>query len=62
MYNIMYLINPRCMHEGYDSRSVCIDVSVSTLTATYMYSIYLVCMSKVQFYKIPYGVPNTCIV
>ena len=32
-------------------------MSVTTLTVT-----YLVCESKVQFYKVPYGVPNTYIV
>ena len=32
-------------------------VSVTELTAT-----YLVCESKVRRYKIPYGVPNACIV
>ena len=36
---------------------LCICVSVTTLTAT-----YLVCESKVQFYKVPYSVPNACIV
>ena len=50
------MINPRHMHEGYGSHSVCVCVclSVTTLTAT-----YLVCESKLQCYKVPYGVPNT---
>ena len=53
------LVNPRHMREGYGSYSVCvcICVSVTTLTAT-----YLVCESKMWFYKVPYGVPNVCIV
>ena len=40
--------------ESYSSCSVC--VSVTKLAAT-----YLVCKSKVQCYKIPYGIPNTLI-
>ena len=36
---------------------VCICVSVTTLTAT-----YLVCESKMRLYKVPYSVPNICIV
>ena len=49
------LINPRCMREGYGSRSVCL--SVNKLAAT-----YLVYKSKLQCYTIPYGIPNACIV
>ena len=43
------------MREGYGSHSVCL--SVTKLAAT-----YLVCESKVQHYKVPYGIPNACIV
>ena len=32
-------------------------LSVTKLAAT-----YLVCESKLQYYKVPYGVPNACIV
>ena len=44
------------MREGYGSHSVCVSVrlSVTTLAAT-----YLVCESKLQCYKVPYGVPNS---
>ena len=31
------IINPRCMREGYGSRSVCVCVSVSALAATYLF-------------------------
>ena len=48
------VINPRRMHGGYGSRSVCL--SVTALAAT-----YLVCKSKVRCYKFPYGVSNLCI-
>ena len=45
------------MREGYGViLCMCICVSVTTLTAT-----YLVCDSKIWFYKVPYGVPNVCI-
>ena len=43
------------MREGYGSHFVCL--SVTTLAAT-----YLVCKSKVQYCKVPYGIPNACIV
>jgi hypothetical protein len=48
--------------KGYGNRSVCLSVcpsvrlSVTTLTAT-----YLVYESKVRCYKVPYSVPNACI-
>ena len=45
------LINPRCMREGYGSRSVCL--SVITLAAT-----YLVCESNLLCCNVPYGVPT----
>ena len=32
---------------------LCVSVSVTKLAAT-----YLVCESKVRFYKVPYGIPN----
>ena len=53
------VFNPLCMREDYVSHSVCvyICVSVTMLTAT-----YLVCKSKIWFYKVPYGVPNAYIV
>ena len=45
-YSMAYMFNPRCMHKGYGSHSVCecmsVCVSVTTLVAT-----YLICMSKV---------------
>ena len=47
----IYIINPRCMCRS--SRSVSVCLSVTKLAAT-----YLVCESKVQRYKVPYGVPN----
>ena len=47
------LINPRHMREGYGTRSVCVTKLAPT---------YLVCESKVQYYKVPCGVPNACIV
>ena len=50
-----FIFIPRCMRESYGSRSVCL--SVTKLAAT-----YLICESKVQCYKAPYGVPNACIV
>ena len=49
---VLWFINPQHMREGYGSRSVC--VSVTKLAAT-----YLVCESKMQLCKVPYGVPNT---
>ena len=54
---ISVFINPRCMHEGYDSCAVCLCVSVTALAGT-----YLVYKSKVRCYKVPYGVSNLCIV
>ena len=36
---------------------VCICVSVTTLTAT-----YFICESKMRLYKVPYSVPNICVV
>jgi hypothetical protein len=52
-----FLVNPRHMREGYDSRSMC--VSVAELAAT-----YLVCESKLRCcdHEVPHDVPNTCIV
>ena len=47
------IINPWCMREGYGSRSVCVS-------ATKLATTYLICKSKVQLYKVPYGVPNAC--
>ena len=55
-----HIINSRCMREGYGSHCVCVCVcvcvclSVTTQTAT-----YLVCESKSQCYKVPYGDPNS---
>ena len=53
------VINPRRMHEGYYSRSVCLSayLSINLLTAT-----YLVCESQAWCYKILYGVLSACIV
>ena len=45
------------MCEGYGSHSVCLSVTKLAAAAT-----YLICEPKVQCYKVPYGVPNACIV
>ena len=49
------LINPRRMRHRITVvvLCVCVCLSVTKLTAT-----YLVCESKVQCYKVPYGVPK----
>jgi hypothetical protein len=46
-YQGRHIINPRRMCEGYGDRSVC----VTALPAT-----YLVSMSQIRCYKIPYGI------
>ena len=55
---IINLINPRRMHcrvtVVVPCVCVCVCLSVTKLT---MY-MYLVCKSKVQCYKVPYGVPK----
>ena len=54
------IFKPRHMRKGYSSSfrcvCVCVYLSLAKLAAT-----YLVCLSKVRWYKVPYGVPNTCI-
>ena len=47
------LINPRRMHRRVTVVVLCVCLSVTKLTVT-----YLICESKVQCYKVPYGVPN----
>ena len=46
-YSMTYIFNPRCMHKGYGSHSVCecvsVCVSVTALAAT-----YLICVSEVD--------------
>ena len=46
------IINPQSMHQDYGSR-VCVSVCYHA-SAT-----YLVCKSKLWYYKVPYGVLNT---
>ena len=55
------LINPRCICEDYGSCFVCVCVSVRLLSS-YIAATYLVYQSEVRCHKIPYGVPNPCIV
>ena len=53
-----FYINPRCMREGYGSRSVCVCVclSVTALAVT-----YFVCMSKVRHHRVPCRLLKLCI-
>ena len=56
MHGYQYcIINPRHMHEGYGSRSVCL--SVTMLAAT-----YLIFKSQMKCYRVLHGVFNRCIV
>ena len=49
-----FFINTQCMCCRV-TVVVCVCLSVTKLAATYW---YLVCESKVQCYKVPYGIPN----
>ena len=45
------------MREGYGSRSVCVYVCVC-LSVTMLTATYLICESKMRCYKVPYGLPE----